>query len=176
VRKALASMECQLKSLGSISSLVTLQQRIWQRIKKLRRTDKLRRDYIKNLTKELVLEREKKSMDEATMKAGDVVRVRAKKEIQETLDRWNQLQGCAFMEEMWPYCETTQKVLKRVERFLDERDYLVKKCKGIVLLENVSCQGTKDFGQCDRSCFYFWREEWLEKIENGEDDLMKNPV
>jgi hypothetical protein len=26
------------------------------------------------------------------------------------------------------------------------------------------CQGTKDFGRCDRSCFFFWREEWLEKL------------
>jgi hypothetical protein len=28
------------------------------------------------------------------------------------------------MEEMWPFCGTTQKVFKRVEKFLDERDYL----------------------------------------------------
>ena len=71
------------------------------------------------------------------------------------------------MEEMWPYCGTTQKVFKRVEKFLDERDYLLKKCRGIVILEGIFCEGTKDFGQCDRSCFFFWREEWLEKIDNG---------
>jgi hypothetical protein len=41
----------------------------------------------------------------------------------------------------------------------------MKQCKGIVILENVFCQGTKDFGACDRTCFFFWREEWLEKIE-----------
>ncbi len=111
-----------------------------------------------------------------TLKPGDFVRVKSAKEIRMTLDRWNQLQGCGFMEEMWPHCGTTQRVLKRVERFLDERDYLVKKCKGIVLLENVLCQGTKDFGRCDRSCHIFWREEWLEKIEDREDDSMRNPV
>jgi len=98
------------------------------------------------------------------LKPGDWVIVKSKEEIKETVNNWNQLKGCAFMEEMWPYCGTKQRVLKRVERFLDERDYLVKKCKGIVLLEGVMCQGTKDFGPCDRSCFYFWREEWLEKI------------
>ena len=41
---------------------------------------------------------------------------------------------------------------------------LFQKSNGIVILENVICQGTIDFGKCDRSCFYFWREEWLEKI------------
>jgi hypothetical protein len=69
------------------------------------------------------------------------------------------------MEEMWEYCGTTHKVLKRVEKFLDERDYLIKKCNGMVILEGVYCQGTVDFGECDRTCFIFWREEWLEKVD-----------
>lgn len=97
------------------------------------------------------------------LKAGDLVRVRSKEEIQATLDYRNQLQGCAFMEEMWPYCGTTQQVLKRVARVLDERDFLVKKCKGIVLLDGAICEGTKELGPCDHSCFFFWKEEWLEK-------------
>jgi hypothetical protein len=66
---------------------------------------------------------------------------------------------------MWPYCGTIHPVLKRVNEFLDERTYLVRKCKGIVLLDGIVCQGTKDFGPCDRSCFLFWREEWLEKVD-----------
>jgi hypothetical protein len=99
------------------------------------------------------------------LQPGDVVLVRSWEEIQATLNHWNSLKGCNFLEEMSPYCGTTQRVLKRVERFLDERDYLVKKCNGIVLLEDVICDGTVDFGKCDRTCFFFWREEWLEKVE-----------
>jgi hypothetical protein len=99
------------------------------------------------------------------LKAGDVVRVRSAEEIQSTLDRFKELKGCAFLEYMWQYCGTTQRVLKPVERFLDERDYKVKKARGIVLLENVICQGTPVFGRCDRACHLFWREEWLEKID-----------
>jgi hypothetical protein len=60
---------------------------------------------------------------------------------------------------MWQYCGTTQRVLQSMEHFLDERDYKVKKVKGIVLLEGVIYQGTPVFGRCDRSCFLFWREE-----------------
>ena len=97
------------------------------------------------------------------VKAGDRVRVRSKAEIQATLT-WNELKGCGFMPEMEEYCGTTRRVLKPVTRFLDERDYKVKKCNGIVLLEDAICRGTALFGPCDRSCFFFWREEWLEKV------------
>jgi len=99
------------------------------------------------------------------LKAGDLVRVRSREEIQATLNHWRQLKSCTFMAEMWPYCGTTQRVLKPMERFVDERDLRVKKSKGILLLEGTMCQGTAEFGSCHRSCFYFWREEWLERIE-----------
>ena len=101
----------------------------------------------------------------SSLKAGDTVRVRSREEIQATLDRWKELKGCAFLEYMGPYCGTTQRVLQVMERFLDEREYRVKKCKGIILLEGVICHGTPVFGRCDRCCFLFWREEWLEKID-----------
>jgi hypothetical protein len=99
------------------------------------------------------------------LKAGDMVRVRPNEEIQATLNYWRQLKGCTFMPEMQPFCGTVQRVLKPMERFVDERDLRAKKCTGIILLEGVMCQGAAGFGQCDRSCFFFWREEWLEKIK-----------
>ncbi len=101
----------------------------------------------------------------APLEPGDVVRVRSRAEIEATLNHWRQLKGCAFMPEMAPFCGSTQRVLKRMERFVDERDLRVKKSKGIILLEGVLCRGTAEFGSCDRSCFVFWREEWLEKIQ-----------
>lgn len=100
------------------------------------------------------------------LKAGDLVRVKSKEEIETTLNHLGQSGGCAFMADiMTPYCGTVQRVLKPMERFVDERDLRVKKCKGLILLEGVMCEGTTAFGRCDRSCFMFWREEWLEKIE-----------
>ncbi len=101
------------------------------------------------------------------LRAGDWVKVRSLDEIQSTLNRFKELKGCAFLEDMKQYCGTNQRVFKVMERFLDERDYQVKKTKGIVLLEDVHCQGTPVFGRCDRACLSFWREEWLEKI-NGQ--------
>jgi hypothetical protein len=107
----------------------------------------------------------KPSIDALPLQAGERVRIRSKAEIQATLDHWNSLKGCTFLEEMWPYCGTSQRVQKRMERFLDERDYRLKRTSGSVLLEGVICNGTVDFGKCDRSCFFFWREEWLERID-----------
>lgn len=98
------------------------------------------------------------------LRTGDWVMVRSLEEIQKTLNPFKELKGCAFLEDMKQYCGTQQRVLKVMERFLDERDYQVKKTRGIVLLEGVYCQGTPVFGRCDRSCLSFWREEWLEKI------------
>jgi hypothetical protein len=95
---------------------------------------------------------------------GEIVRVRSKEEIRSTLNIWGILHGCMYIPEMAEYCGTTQRIYKRLERFVDERDYRVHKSNGIYLLEGVYCQGTSDFGRCDRSCFFFWREEWLEKI------------
>jgi hypothetical protein len=96
--------------------------------------------------------------------AGDIVRVRSKEEIESMLDPFKELKGCAFLDTMWQYCGTTQRVLQPLERFLDERDYKVKKASRVVLLEGVLCFGTPVFGRCDRCCHLFWREEWLEKI------------
>ena len=98
----------------------------------------------------------------ARLEAGDIVRIRSREQITATLDRWRSLKGCGFLEEMAAHCGTTQKVMKRVERFIDERDYRAKKASGVVLLEGLMCSGG---GRCDRACFFFWREEWLEKLD-----------
>lgn len=107
------------------------------------------------------------SVQQTHFLAGDLVLVRSREEIESTLDPFKELKGCAFLDTMWQYCGTKQRVLQPMARFLDERDYKVKKARGIVLLEGVLCHGTPVFGKCDRACHLFWREEWLEKVEDG---------
>lgn len=162
--------KCQIFFLNDLSEDLSIHEILWQRRNRLKRIIKRRWNFIKNQFKSILeMLNVKKRAEEIKqtqnrLNAGDLVFVKSKEEIQKTLNKWNQLKGCAFMEEMWPYCGTKQKVFKRIEKFLDERDYLIKKCNGIIILENVMCQGTKDFGPCDRSCFFFWREEWLQRI------------
>lgn len=102
--------------------------------------------------------------DVLPLRAGDLVRVKSREEIEATLDYFHGLKGLVFMSEMWQYCDTQQRVFKPLVRFVDERELQVRKARGIVLLERLVCTGTGGFGPCDRSCFFFWREEWLEKI------------
>ena len=163
------SYECQIYTLGRMSEPLGRFERIWQLRYRLRHTIKRRLRYIRNWLFRGKYERSVSSSSDAyteseILRAGDLVRVKSRGDIQATLDRWNRLKGCDMMEEMWPYCGTSQRVFKRVEKFLDERDYRIKRCSGIVLLEGLMCEGTVDFGPCDRSCYYFWREEWLEKM------------
>lgn len=163
--------QCQIHDLPAMAEPLSPVEMFWQRRNRIRRIVKRRCWYAINLFSE-IFSTDKKTTKEIAkgrsaaikLAPGDMVRVLSKEEIQKTLNNWNQLNRCSFMEEMWPHCGTTQRVLKRVEKFLDERDYLIKKCKGIIILDGVMCQGTKDFGACDRACYFFWREEWLEKI------------
>lgn len=163
---------CQIECVQTISEPHGTFNIMWQRLNRLKRIIKRRWRYLANFFHEVRHVKDHAQSSDAmesfvtVLKPRDIVRVRSREEIQATLDRWNQLKGCAFMEEMWIYCGTIQRVYKRVERFMDERDYLVKRSKGIVLLEGVICEGTKDFGQCDRSCYYFWKEEWLKKLHD----------
>ena len=162
---------CQIRCLQTMAEPMGRVSVFLQRFKRLRRALLRRWRYIVNWSHGTGHARARTLPNEAErsrigiLKPGDLVRVRSKEEIQGTLNKWNQLKGCSFLEEMWSYCGTNQRVFKRVEKFLDERDYLVKRCKSVVLLEGVICEGSKDFGPCDRSCFYFWNEQWLDKID-----------
>ncbi len=163
---------CHLHCLATIQEPVGKIDRILQLPHRLKRFAKRRRNLLVNKVSRIVSTRKDEQIQinavaSATvdhLQPGDMVRIRSKEEIRATLDDWNRLKGCGFLEEMWPYCSTVQRVYKRVEQFMDERDYVVKKCRNLVILDGVFCHGTVDFGKCDRTCFFFWREEWLEKI------------
>jgi hypothetical protein len=166
------STECQIHSLDKVHLPLGRLEIAWQLRNRLRRAVKRRVAYVGNIVRRIV---RSEPAGEAAARAteiakanplarGDRVRVKSREEIQRTLDDWNELRGCGFMEEMWKYCGTEQVVFKRIENFLDERDYRVKKVRNIVILDGLLCEGTVDFGPCDRSCFFFWRDEWLEKL------------
>jgi hypothetical protein len=161
---------CQIYSVPAMGPAVPMREALWQKRNRLKRILKRRFNYLRNLMAEVTRTPPVENTGREYLapaidfEPGDLVMVLPYEQIKRTLNRWNQLKGCSFMEEMRRYCGTRQRIYKKVERFLDERDYLIKKSSGIVLLENVFCEGTKDFGPCDRSCFFFWRTDWLEKI------------
>ena len=102
---------------------------------------------------------------------GEKVRVKALSEIELTLDEKGRYDGLAFMKiAMSKYCDGIYTVKKRIHLFYDERRRKLLKLRNVVILEDVYCELPKDFPQeyagCDRTCFLFWKEAWLERVSD----------
>lgn len=98
------------------------------------------------------------------LQPGDWVQVKSEEEILATLDSSGKHRGMAFLpKEMLANCGKHYRVHKRVEKIYLEESRQNRKVKNTVLLEGVLCQGIGV--DCDRSCFLFWREVWLKRID-----------
>lgn len=97
------------------------------------------------------------------LKPGDWVQVKSEAEILATLDGSGKNKGMVFMPQMKQYCGKTFRVYKRVENIIFEESHTRRRLKDTVLLEGLICEG--DGYGCDRSCFFFWREDWLTRVD-----------
>jgi hypothetical protein len=98
------------------------------------------------------------------LKPGEWVRVKTAKEIFATLDADGKLRGLGIMHEMMAFCGKRFRVFKVLDKIIVESTGELRKIKTpTVLLEGVLCDGTAH-GGCDKSCFCFWREDWLERM------------
>jgi len=108
---------------------------------------------------------------EVPIHVGDLVRVRSKEEIAETLDRKGKLRGLWFDREMVPFCGREYRVERQVTRFIDEASgKLVELASDCYMLEGVVCSGDLSHGRrfCSRAIYPWWRTAWLELVEpNG---------
>ncbi|MFC1642661.1 GNAT family N-acetyltransferase [Myxococcota bacterium] len=99
------------------------------------------------------------------LRPGELVEVRARQEILGTLDEQGKRhQDLLFTEEMFKYCGKQFRVYKRVERVVVATTGESIPMTNAVLLDGATCDGS---GTCDRSCFYFWREAWLQRPRDG---------
>jgi hypothetical protein len=99
-----------------------------------------------------------------------MVRVKSHEEILATINIRNKNRGLSFDNEMVPYCGGTYRVIARVERFLDERTGRLKSVKTpAIILEGTTCQSrfSKCRMFCPRSILGWWREIWLERVEEA---------
>lgn len=97
------------------------------------------------------------------LQPGEWVEVRSAKEIFATLNEKGKLRGLTFTPEMVEYCGKRFRVYKRLSQIIIEATGELRTIKSpTVLLEGVFCDG-KAHGNCDRSCFCFWREAWLKR-------------
>jgi hypothetical protein len=101
------------------------------------------------------------------LKPGDLVRVKSYEEILATLDADNKNRGLYFDAEMVPYCGRIFRVLKRVERIVNEKTGRITKFRNpCIILEGVVCEARYSECRlfCPRAIYSYWREIWLERI------------
>jgi len=117
------------------------------------------------------------------LRAGDLVAVRSSREITQTLNADGTLGGLPFMPEMLEFCEKRFRVLNRVVQATIDAAFLghhsesfVREFKNndVVILQGVRCSGDKHDG-CQRGCAIFWKEAWLEKVEDDDDRCIAQP-
>jgi hypothetical protein len=103
------------------------------------------------------------------LQPGVLVRIKSAAAIRQTLDERGRCDGLGYMTAaMGQYCGGTYRVRKRVERFFDERTRRMLKLRNVVVLDGVVCEPAadddEDYAGCNRTCFLFWKEAWLERI------------
>jgi hypothetical protein len=99
------------------------------------------------------------------LRPGELVRVRSASEIFDTLDDRGTLDGLPFMPEMLKYCGRTLPVTQRADKTC-AGDGVVRRMHNTVHLQNIRCDGSAHDG-CQAACLMFWKEAWLERVENG---------
>jgi predicted DNA-binding antitoxin AbrB/MazE fold protein len=109
------------------------------------------------------------------LKAGDLVRIKSKREIVATLDKNNRNRGLYFDHEMARFCGRTARVQSRVTHLIEEKNGEMVEIKSdCIILEGVVCPG--DFHRlCTRAIYSYWRESWLERIDAPEDHVPTAP-
>lgn len=100
------------------------------------------------------------------LQPGELVQVKSLEEIRQTLDIKGRHRGLVFTPEMRQHCGKQFRVFKRLELMFDEYHKSQRRVHNTVLLENNFCTGA-GLG-CHRSCFLYWREVWLRRVESPQ--------
>jgi hypothetical protein len=100
------------------------------------------------------------------LQAGERVNVKTTHEIMGTLDDNQKNRGLRFDVEMTPFCGREATVLRKAEKFIDDRNGRMISPRGTCLiLDEVACHGNLSTGRlfCPRNIYAYWHEVWLER-------------
>jgi|SRR5215813_55710 len=101
------------------------------------------------------------------LQPGELVRIKSYEEILRTVNTRNRNRGMVFDREMVPYCGGVYRVLKRVDRIVDEKTGEMLEMKTpCIILDSVVCEARYSECRmfCPRSIYSYWREVWLERV------------
>ncbi|MBA4393857.1 MAG: hypothetical protein C0407_09925 [Desulfobacca sp.] len=115
----------------------------------------------------------RESIAPINLKEGERVRVKSLAEIKKTLDQDGRTEGLGYMDvEMNKHCGGIYTIRKRINLFFDERRWRMLKIRNVLILDGVFCElpadAANDWAGCDRTCFLFWKEAWLERLKPEE--------
>ena len=98
------------------------------------------------------------------LQPGELVEVKSREEIFQTLDQSGHNRGLRFDIEMLRYCGKQARVQRRVNRLIDEKTGKMVHIKGdCIVLDGFICAA--DFHQsCPRGIEEYWREIWLKRV------------
>ncbi len=101
------------------------------------------------------------------LQPGELVQVRTREEIIATLDKQNRNRGLLFDGEMLTYCGGIYRVLRKVNRIVDEKTGKMMEMKNpCIVLEGVACRS--DYHRlCPRAIYHYWRESWLKRATDA---------
>lgn len=105
------------------------------------------------------------------LRPGELVKVKAPKEIAATLDHCGMNRGLSFDREMLPFCGRTFRVKDTVQHIIDDKTgRMLTIPKDCIILEGGGCSGERSVGRwfCPRDIYPFWRESWLQRAEESE--------
>jgi hypothetical protein len=102
------------------------------------------------------------------LRVGDLVEVRTELEILTTLDSEGAIDGMPFMPEMLEYCGKRFRVEKRADKTCNTITAMEsRRLHNTVHLGGLRCTG-EAHGGCQAQCFFFWKEDWLKLVEEGD--------
>lgn len=101
------------------------------------------------------------------LQPGELVEVRSKKEIMQTINAERKNRGLAFDVEMFAYCGRRFRVLRRVEKIINDRTgSMIRIPTACFILDGVTCGGCRSRNRlfCPRSIYPYWHEIWLKRV------------
>lgn len=103
------------------------------------------------------------SEQKLNLQVGDMVRVRSRMEILNTLGPGGCHYGLRVVPDMLRYCGKIYRVAGRVQRLIEPELGIMRQMNNeCILLEGVTCSGGRSL--CSRRELFFWRDAWLRRI------------
>ena len=103
------------------------------------------------------------------LQPGELVRIKSHSEILDTVNLSLMNRGMGFHPELVPFCGKTFQVKSHVRNIINEKTgHLMELKNPCIVLDGIHCGGyyTKPMF-CTRDCYPYWREIWLERIEDS---------